>query len=95
MTIEERIVRRNQEDVIWIGMALETFYNSDAGTILRALANTITIEQFTNTEDNITSSDKKLGRAEGLHILINRIELAIDDMRRLTEEIKEEQRLEG
>lgn len=95
MTIEERIVRRNQEDIVWIGMALETFYNSDAGTILRAMANTITIEQFTNTEDNVTSADRKLGRAEGLHTLINRIELAIDDMRRLNEEIKEEQKLGG
>lgn len=90
MTIEERIIRRNQEDIIWIGLALENFYNGEAGTILRAMANAITTEQFTNTEDNVTSADRKLGRAEGVHTLINRIELAIEDMQRLNEEIKEE-----
>ncbi len=95
MTIEERIVRRNQEDIIEIGSALENFYNSEAGTIVRAMANAITMEQFINIEDNITPSDKRLGRAEGINILVHRIELAIDDMRRLNVEIKEEQKLEG
>lgn len=95
MTIEERIFRNNQEDKMEIGSALEEFYNSPAGTIVRAMANAITMEQFINIEDNITPSDKRLGRAEGINILIHRIELAIDDKRRLTEEIKEEQQLEG
>lgn len=94
MKIEDRIIRRSQEDIIEIGSALEVFYNGPAGTIVRAIANTITMEQFTNLEDNITSSDKKLGRAEGINMLIHRIELAIDDMQRLTVEIKEEQKLE-
>lgn len=95
MKIEERLVRRNQEDVIEIGSALEEFYNSPAGTIVRAMANAITTQQFTNTEDNVTSSDKKLGRAEGINILITDIEIAIDDMRRLKVDIKEDQKLEG
>ncbi len=95
MTIEERIVRHNQEDIIEIGAALEIFYNSSAGTIVRAMANAITTRQFTATEDNVTSSDKKLGRAEGVSILITDIELAIDDMRRLKMDIKEDQLLEG
>ena len=90
MTIEERIVRRNQEDIIEIGSALENFYNSPAGTIVRVLANTITTEQFDGMENHI-NADRKLGRAEGLAILIKRIELAIDDMQRLNVEIKEEQ----
>lgn len=94
MTIEERIVRHNQEDIIYIGEALEKFYNSDAGTIFRALANSITTKQFLG-EDNHISADRKLGRAEGLSLLITDIEMAIDDMKRLTVEIKEEQRLEG
>ena len=95
MTIEERIVRNNQEDVIWIGMALDSFYNSDAGTIFRAMANAITHEQFINTDDHVTPADKKLGRAEGVNLIIERIERAIEDMNRLNAEIKEEQRLEG
>lgn len=95
MKIEERIIRHNQEDIIEIGSALEKFYNSEAGTIVRAMANAITTRQFTSTEDNITSSDKKLGRAEGLMLLITDIEMAIDDMNRLTIEIKEDQKLEG
>ncbi len=95
MNIEERIVRHTQEDIIEIGMALEGFYNSSAGTVVRAMANAITHEQFINTEDNITSSDKRLGRAEGVNLLINRIEIAIEDMQRLIIETKEEQKLEG
>ncbi len=87
------MIRRSQEDIIEIGSALEIFYNSPAGTIVRAMANAITTRQFTETMDNHTSSDKKLGRAEGISLLITDIELAIDDMRRLTTEIKEDQLL--
>jgi hypothetical protein len=94
MTIEERIIRRNQEDIIEIGSALEIFYNSPAGTIVRAMANALTTQQFVGTEDNQTPANKKLGRAEGIALLITDIELAIDDMRRLTVELKEEQKLE-
>lgn len=95
MRIEERMIRREQEDTIFIGQYLEKFYESDAGTIFRAMANAITTEQFTSTEDNITSADRKLGRAEGVNLLLTGIEIAIDDMRRLTMEIKEDQKLEG
>jgi len=95
MTIEERILRRNQEDIIEIGTALENFYNSSAGTIVRAMANAITTRQFTGIDDNETQSSKKLGRAEGITLLMTDIELAIDDMKRLTVEIKEDQKLEG
>lgn len=95
MTIEERIVRHNQEDIVEIGSALENFYNSSAGTIVRAMANAITTKQFTGVEDNASSADRKLGRAEGISLLITDIEMAIDDMRRLKMDIKEDQRMEG
>lgn len=95
MNIEERILRRNQEDVIEIGSALEGFYNSSAGTIFRAMANSITTEQFLSLTDNVTSSDKKLGRAEGIAMLISNIEMAIEDMKRLNVDLKEDQKLEG
>lgn len=95
MTIEERILRRNNEDIIEIGSALELFYSSPAGTIIRAMANAIVSSQFTGLEDNQTRAEKKLGRAEGVTILITNIELAIDDMRRLNAEVKEDQRVEG
>lgn len=90
MKIEEKMIRRDQEDVIEIGQALEKFYNGSAGTIVRAMANAITTKQFIGTEDNLTSADRKLGRAEGVALLITDIELAIDDMKRLTRPIKEE-----
>jgi hypothetical protein len=92
MKIEERMMRRSEEDIIEIGSALETFYNSPAGTIVRAMANAITTRQFTGTEDNETMAAKKLGRAEGISLLITDIELAIDDMKRLNVEIKEDQK---
>ncbi len=95
MKIEERLIRRSQEDVIEIGSALEEFYNSPAGTVVRAMANAITNEQFTGIDDIQTSADRKLGRAEGIHLLIQRIEYAIQDKTRLTSEIKEDQKLEG
>jgi hypothetical protein len=92
MDIEERLFRKQQEDIIEIGRSLESFYDSQAGTIVRALANAITTRQFTSIEDNSTSADRRLGRAEGVSLLITDIELAIDDMKRLTEEIHENQR---
>jgi hypothetical protein len=95
MNIEQRMMRRNDEDIIEIGSALEKFYNSPAGTIVRAMANAITTRQFTGVEDNETMAAKKLGRAEGVSLLITDIELAIDDMNRLTREIKEDQKLGG
>lgn len=94
MNIEERLLRGSQEDILEIGSALETFYNGPSGTIVRALANAITTRQFIGEENHI-SADRKLGRAEGLALLISDIEIAIDDMKRLTVDIKEEQRLEG
>jgi hypothetical protein len=93
MKIEQRLVRMNEEDVIEIGSALEKFYNGSAGTIIRAMVNAITLEQFTAVEDNKTSSDKRLGRAEGVNMLINRIEMAIDNMQRREAEVREEQQL--
>lgn len=93
MKIEERMMRKSQEDIMEIGSALEKFYDSPAGTIVRAIANARTVEQYTQVEDNKTSSDRRLGRAEGIHILITDIELAIDDMRRLSVELKEDQRV--
>lgn len=95
MTIEERLVRRSQEDIVEIGSALEVFYNSPAGTIVRAIANAIVTRQFTGIEDNSTRAEKKLGRAEGVTLLITDIELAIDDMKRIQAEVKEDQKLEG
>ena len=94
MKIEERMIRREQEDLIEIGSALEKFYNGAAGTIVRAMVNAITTKQFLG-EDNHISSDRKLGRAEGLSLLITDIEIAIDDMKKLQAEVKEEQRIGG
>ncbi len=95
VNIKERMIRKEPEDIIQIGMALESFYNSDAGEIVRCIANAITTKQFTGIDDNQSRAEKKLGRAEGISLLITDIELAIDDMRRYTAEIKEEQKVGG
>lgn len=90
MQISDRIVRREIEDRVEIGIRLEDFYNSDAGTVIRAMINARISEQFSNPEDAKTSADRKLGRAEGLQMLINDIELAIQDMKQLTAPIEEQ-----
>ncbi len=95
MNIKERMMRRSQEDIITIGLALESFYDSDAGEIIRAMINALTTKQFTGIDDNQSRAEKKLGRAEGLSLLLTDIEMAIDDMRRLTAEMREEQRVGG
>lgn len=97
MKIEEKIYRASrgfQEEKIELGMSLEKFYNGASGAVIRAMINAITSEQFEGLDNHI-SADRKLGRAEGLAMLVKRIELAIQDMQELTMEIKEEQRVEG
>jgi hypothetical protein len=77
MTIEERIMRNAPEDQIYIGGTMEQFYISDAGTILRAFINGRIKEQVSALDDIKTSCDRRLGRAEGIQMLQDDIELSI------------------
>lgn len=97
MKIEEKIYRASrgfQDEKIEIGSALQKFYNGVSGSIIRAMVNAITSEQFEGMDNHI-SAERKLGRAEGLAMLVKRIELAIQNMEELTMEIKEEQLIGG
>lgn len=85
MKVEERLVRRDQEDLIELGTILEKFYNAQAGTVVRAIIEGIIQEQISQTHDTQTNADRRLGRAEGAQMVRERIELAIADMKRLTE----------
>ena len=90
MKIEERLVRREQEDIIEIGILLDRFYNSQTAVILRAIIDGVIQEQISQTHDTSTNADRRLGRAEGSHLVRERIEQSIADMKRLTEPIMED-----
>lgn len=85
MKIEERMVRRTQEDVIEIGQVADKFYNGQAGALFRAIVNAIVLEQISQEQDTITNADRRLGRAEGANKVRDYIEMAIVDMKKLTE----------
>jgi len=84
MKIEEKMLRRSQEDVIEIGEKLKKFYNSDAGAVIRAIINTIIIENISQEYDKDISSDRRLGRCEGVNKVRDMIEMGIVEMEKLT-----------
>lgn len=93
MKIEDRMIRRSQEDIIEIGQVAEKFYNGQAGALFRAIVNAIVLEQISQEQDTITNADRRLGRAEGANKVRDFIELAIADMKKLTEpQIEDESR---
>lgn len=89
MTIEERLARREQEDIIEIGEILERFYNSEAGTIFLAMLNGRIKQQISMPEEIKTPADRRLGRAEGLQMIQDDIEFAIDAMNRLKQPLSQ------
>ena len=79
MKIEERLVRRELEDIIEIGQVLERFYNAQAGTIVRAIIQgLLTAEARTHWDNTEVSGDRILGRIEGINMVRQSIELAIN-----------------
>ena len=90
MKIEDRMVRRNQEDIVEIGQVAEKFYNGQAGALFRAIINGLILEAISQELDTVTSADRRLGRAEGANRVRDYIELAISDMKKLTEPQAEE-----
>lgn len=90
MNVVERMARRQTEDVIEIGNILEQFYSGEAGTIFRAIINGRIKAQFIQVEDTKTSADRRLGRAEGMQLVQDDIELAIQQKNELIAPIVEE-----
>ena len=84
MKIEEKMIRRSQEDVIEIGQVMEKFYNGQAGSVFRAIVNAIILENVSSETDVHTPADRRLGRAEGANKVRDFIEMAILDMKKLT-----------
>lgn len=96
MKIEERMLRRDPEDLIEIGRCLEDFYNSAAGSILRAIINgRINVESRDHLEDDRIKPSRVLGRIEGYNQIINDIELSISQYQRLIQPLPEDQSEEG
>jgi hypothetical protein len=83
--IEELLLQRTPQSIIEIGQILEKFYNGQAGTIFRAIVNGHIKEQISNPQDNSTSADRRLGRAEGIQMIQDDIELAIEQMHSLSQ----------
>lgn len=90
MKIEERIIRKREEDIIEIGRILERFYNGQAGTVIRSLINGLMSTERINHQYSINiPADRVLGRLEAYQNVIDKIELSIQEMRQLTEELQE------
>lgn len=83
--VEELLLQRTNESIIEIGQILEKFYNGQSGAVFRAIVNGRIKEQISNPDDNRTSSDRRLGRAEGIQMIQDDIELAISQMHSLTQ----------
>ncbi len=93
MKIEQRLIRRHQEDVIEIGNILEKFYNGQAGAILRAIVNGRKSEEAKIHQTELatyhpTHAERVLGRIEAYQNIIDDIEQAIADKNRYTEPIE-------
>lgn len=87
MKIEERLIRKREEDIIEIGRILERFYNGQAGIVIRSLINGLISTERVNHQYNLDiPADRVLGRLEAYQNVIDKIELGIQEMRQLTEE---------
>jgi hypothetical protein len=83
--IEELMMEHSTQSIIEIGQIMEKFYNGQAGAIFRAIVNGRIKEQISQAHDVQTPSDRRLGRAEGMQLIQDDIELAIAQMHSLTQ----------
>lgn len=88
--IEQLLLERNNESIIEIGQIMERFYNGQAGAIFRAIINARIKEQISQVHDVQVNADRRLGRAEGMQMIQDDIEIAIEQMHSLTSPLKEE-----
>lgn len=85
--IEDLMIEHTPQSIIEIGQILENFYNSQSGAIFRAIVNGKIKEQISQMQDVTTNADRRLGRAEGIQMIQDEIELAIAHMQSLTQPI--------
>ncbi len=83
--VEELLMEHSTQSIIEIGQILEKFYNGQAGAIFRAIINGRIKEQISQLQDITTPSDVRLGRAQGMQLIQDDIELAIAQMHSLTQ----------
>lgn len=85
----EHSIRPTNNTIVEIGEVWERFYNSQTGILFRALINARIKEQISNHADTQTTAERRLGRAEGMQIIQDDIELAIAQMNSLKQPLNE------
>lgn len=90
--VEELLMEHSTSSIIEIGQILEKFYDGQAGAVFRAIINGRIKEQISQLNDIQTPSDVRLGRAQGMQLIQDDIELAIAQMHSLTQPQNEEEK---
>lgn len=88
--VEELMMSHTTESIIEIGLIMDKFYKGQAGAIFRAMVNGRVKEQISQLDDIKTNADRRLGRAEGIQMLQDDIEIAISQMESLTKPLSVE-----
>lgn len=89
--IEKALIEKKPEDIVYIGDVAERLYNGAGGDLLRAFVNGFQAAEINRyTHDEKTNSDLKMGRIEGMNMIIEAFERAINAKERLTQERKQE-----
>lgn len=88
--VEELLTEHTTQSIIEIGQIMQRFYNGQAGAVFRAMVNGRIKEQISQLTDTTTSPERRLGRAEGIQLIQDDIELAIAQMDSLTANIQED-----
>lgn len=94
--IKDALLKQEPEDKIYIGDVAEKFYNSQAGELLRAVSNGLqSTEIERHTHDHTTNSDLKMGRIEGIQMIINAFEDMIQEKEAMQDVVREDNKYEG
>ena len=78
MTIRERIERSEQEDAIYLGNLITDFKKTEAYDLIFGIVDSLVYAEIDIRESD-ASSDRKLGRCEGLRML----RLQVDTLERI------------
>ncbi len=96
MNISERLIRREEQDILEIGNIIKATYYGQFGEVLKAIVDglityDLTLNQRNERDVVPLSSDRLLGRLEGYQTVINKLELAIQEADSLREPIEEDE----
>lgn len=99
MNIQERLSRKNNEDVIYIGEYVEKILNSEFGEILRAYINgaitrELKYDHKSADERFMLKADRTLGRCEAYTNVLYELERMVDDAQQLKIPVEEEEDIE-